>query len=79
MQLTGLTVEQVIEKLQKQNPKALVIVPAGDGTVAGVEAVRRASAYRYTKSATFGGSPFLCSFDGAPDGVENAVESVLIE
>lgn len=77
LQLNGLSVEQAIALLQKENPKALLIVPAGDGTVAAVTKVKRATAYRYTEGTTYGGSPFLCTFDqDAPNG---GVESVLIE
>lgn len=76
LQLTGLTVEEVIALLQKQNPKALIVVPSGDGTVAPVHQVKLTATYRYTSGVTHAGSQFLESDQDAPDG---SVESVLIE
>ncbi len=77
MKLTGLTVEQVIAELQKQNPKALVIVPAGDGTVYSVSGVKEQWLYQHTTAQTFCGTQYMSH--GEKMKRHGGVESVLIE
>lgn len=47
MKLSGLTVEEVIKKLQRCNPQAVVVVPAGEGTVYSPQVVRAGAAYDF--------------------------------
>ena len=79
MNLSGITVEEAIRELQKCNPKALVVVPAGEGTICAAHSVAEGKAYEFLDhDPTYGMSRYNFELEcDLPTGIET-VEAVYI-
>lgn len=71
--LTGLTVEQLIERLQKMPPKALIVTDAGEATVAPVSDVELGYTYRFANTPVYGMSEYLFTDENPPRGSQQTV------
>lgn len=77
MNLSGITVEEAIRELQKCNPKAVIVVPAGEGTVDAAHSVVEGKAYEFMEDEpAYGMSRY--NFDVNVPSYYETVEAVII-
>lgn len=72
--IKGLTVGEVIARLQQCDPNALIVTDAGEGTVSGVQNVWEGCSYQFINGPTYGMSEF--NFIAGHEKIPTKIDSV---